>query len=71
VATVFDASQTSGKNLPDPPCPRLLAGEAPRGLGAAVKELIESKGFAVDTVTDASGPWTWLTVRLSFLETDF
>ena len=54
VATVFDASQTSGKNLPDPPRPRLLAGEAPRGLGAAVKELIESKGFAVDTVTDAS-----------------
>jgi antirestriction protein ArdC len=53
VATVFDASQTSGKNLPDPPRPRLLAGEAPRGLGAAVKELIESKGFAVDTVTDA------------------
>ena len=54
VATVFDASQTSGKTLPDPPRPRLIAGEAPRGLGAAVKELIESKGFAVDTVTDAS-----------------
>jgi len=54
VATVFDASQTSGKSLPDPPRPRLLAGEAPRGLGAAVKELIESKGFAVDTVADAS-----------------
>jgi len=54
VATVFDASQTSGKNLPDPPRPRFLAGEAPRGLGAAVKQLIESKGFAVDTVTDAS-----------------
>ena len=54
VATVFDVSQTSGKNLPDPPRPRLLVGEAPRGLGAAVKELIESKGFAVDTVPDAS-----------------
>jgi N-terminal domain of anti-restriction factor ArdC len=54
VATVFDASQTSGKNLPDPPRPRLLAGEAPRGLGAAVKELIESAGFVVDTVVDAS-----------------
>jgi hypothetical protein len=54
VATVFDASQTSGKNLPDPPRPRVLAGEAPVGLGAAVKELIESKGFAVGTVTDAS-----------------
>ena len=54
VATVFDASQTSGKNLPHTPRPRLLAGEAPPGLGAAVKELIESKGFAVDTVADAS-----------------
>ena len=54
VATVFDASQTSGKSLPDPPRPRILAGEAPRGLGAAVKALIESKGFSVDTVADAS-----------------
>jgi hypothetical protein len=54
VATVFDASQTSGKILPDPPRPCLLAGEAPRGLGAAVKELVEAKGFAVDTVADAS-----------------
>jgi antirestriction protein ArdC len=53
VATVFDASQTSGKNLPDPPRPRLLAGEAPRGLGAGVKGLIDSKGFSVDSVPDA------------------
>jgi hypothetical protein len=50
VATVFDASQTSGKALPSAPRPHLLKGEAPRGLGAAVKELIESHGFAVDTV---------------------
>lgn len=54
VATVFDASQTTGKNLPDPPRPRLLAGEAPRGLGAAIKDLIEAKGFSVDSVPDAS-----------------
>lgn len=54
VATVFDASQTSGKSLPEQPRPRLLAGEAPRRLGAAVKELIESKGFALDTVADTS-----------------
>ena len=53
VATVFDASQTSGKALPYAPRPHLLEGEAPRGLGAAVKELIESNGFAVDTVADA------------------
>ncbi|MGH3632196.1 MAG: ArdC family protein, partial [Sciscionella sp.] len=54
VATVFDVSQTSGKSLPDAPRPRLLAGEAPRGLGAAVKELLESNGFDVDAVADAS-----------------
>jgi antirestriction protein ArdC len=66
VATVFDASQTSGKQLPDPPRPRLLVGEAPFGLGRAVKELIESKGFEVDTVADAShlqganGQTNWL-----------
>ena len=54
VATVFDASQTSGKALPDAPRPRLLEGEAPAGLGAAVMELIETNGFRVDTVADAA-----------------
>jgi hypothetical protein len=53
VATVFDASQTSGKALPSAPRPHLLEGEAPRGLGAAVKELIESNGYAVDIVATA------------------
>ncbi len=53
VATVFDASQTSGKALPHAPTPHLLAGEAPIGLGAAVMELIESNGFAVATVPNA------------------
>ena len=53
VATVFDASQTSGKSLPEPPCPRLLVGEAPAGLGEAVTALIENSGFRVDTVADA------------------
>ena len=54
VATVFDVSQTSGKSVPYPPRPRLVAGEAPRGLGAAVKDLIESEGFSVDAVADAT-----------------
>ena len=54
VETVFDASQTSGKALPDAPRPRLIEGEAPPGLGAAVMELIEANGFTVDTVADAA-----------------
>ena len=54
VETVFDVSQTSGKALPDAPRPRLLEGEAPHGLGAAVMELIEANGFSVDTVADAA-----------------
>lgn len=54
VETVFDVSQTSGKALPDAPRPRLLEGEAPHGLGAAVLELIEANGFSVDTVADAA-----------------
>ena len=52
-ATVFDVSQTTGDPLPEPPHPHLLSGEAPAGLGAAVKALIESRGFTVDTVPDA------------------
>lgn len=51
---VFDVSQTSGIPLPEPPRPALLAGEAPVGLGAAVLEMIEERGFQVDTVPDAS-----------------
>jgi hypothetical protein len=53
VETVFDASQTSGKALPAAPRPRLLSGEAPRGLGSAVMGLIEGNGFSVDTVENA------------------
>ena len=54
VETVFDVSQTSGQALPDAPRPRLLEGEAPSGLGAAVMALIEASGFGVDTVPDAA-----------------
>jgi hypothetical protein len=54
VEHVFDVSQTSGTPLPEAPRPTLLAGEAPAGLGAAVLEMIEARGFQVDTVPDAS-----------------
>lgn len=53
VEHVFSVQQTSGRVLPERPLPRLLAGEAPPGLGAAVLGLIESHGFSVDTVADA------------------
>jgi len=53
VEHVFSVQQTSGVVLPARPRPRLLAGEAPRGLGAVVLELIASYGFGVDTVVDA------------------
>ena len=51
---VFSVHQTSGPDLPEPPRPELLAGEAPSGLGAAVLALIEAQGFRVDTVPDAA-----------------
>jgi hypothetical protein len=54
VEYVFDASQTSGKPLPAAPMPKLLEGEAPPGLGKAVLEMIEARGFTVDTVPDAT-----------------
>ncbi len=53
-ATVFDASQTTGRELPEAPHPRLLDGEAPPGLGAAVLGLIEDSGWKVTTVPDAT-----------------
>lgn len=53
IEKVFAVEQTSGVPIPDPPAPRLLAGEAPRGLGEAVLNLIESRGFTVSTVPGA------------------
>jgi antirestriction protein ArdC len=50
--TVFAAEQTDGKELPVPPEPRLLAGEAPPGLGEAITQLIGSKGYEVAIVAD-------------------
>lgn len=52
VEHVFDG-QTSGRPVPEVPHPKLLAGEAPDGLGAAVMALIESRGFTVDTAPNA------------------
>ena len=50
---VFAAEQTSGDPLPDAPMPKLLAGEAPAGLGEAVMALVEARGFRVDPAADA------------------
>jgi hypothetical protein len=50
---VFDVSQTQGVALPEPPRPQLLEGEAPPGLGRAVLEMVEARGYQVSTVPDA------------------
>lgn len=54
LAHVFDVSQTTGPALGEPPAPKLLAGEAPAGLGVAVMELVEAAGYSVDTVPGAA-----------------
>jgi hypothetical protein len=46
VEYVFAAEQTTGRELPEPPRPQLLAGEAVMGL-------LESRGYTVSTVADA------------------
>lgn len=50
VEYVFEVSQTFGNDIPQPPMPLLLRGEAPVGLGASVLSLIENRGYKVDTV---------------------
>lgn len=50
---MFCESQTCGEPLSVPPQPRLLEGEAPRGLGEAVMRLIEARGYRVDPVPGA------------------
>lgn len=46
-AYVWDASQTAGNPLPEPPAPKLLEGEAPAGLWEGLAEQVEERGFAV------------------------
>ena len=53
VEHVFAVSQTHGAELPEPPRPQILSGEAPGGLGSAVMGLVESCGFSVGTVDSA------------------
>jgi hypothetical protein len=53
VEYAFSVHQTSGAELPVPPMPVLLSGEAPAGLGAAVVGLIESHAFSVGSVAGA------------------
>jgi hypothetical protein len=54
VEFVFDVSQTSGGELPSPPRPRLLVGDAPPDLGPGVIRLIESRGYRVGMVDTAA-----------------
>ncbi len=51
---VFDVSQTSGAEVPEPVRPKLLEGEAPKGLGASVLAVIEESGYRFDTVASAA-----------------
>lgn len=52
-AYVWDASQTSGVDLPERPAPRLLEGQAPAGLWGGLAAQIEARGFAVLHVAHA------------------
>ena len=46
-AYVWDASQTSGEPIPEPPAPTLLEGEAPTGLWDGLADHVRAQGFAV------------------------
>lgn len=50
---VFAQSQTSGADLPEPPRPQLLAGEAPAGLWDGLAERAEAAGFMASLVASA------------------
>lgn len=45
--SVFDVSQTDGEPIPEAPTPRLLTGEAPEGLWAALEAFVVAQGFSV------------------------
>jgi hypothetical protein len=50
---VFSAEQTSGSDLPTPPTPALLEGQAPEGLWDNIAAQIESRGYTASLVASA------------------
>ncbi|GAB3062596.1 hypothetical protein GCM10027079_31750 [Sediminivirga luteola] len=46
-AYVWDASQTAGDPIPEPPAPKLLEGQAPAGLWDGLAAQVEAAGFTV------------------------
>lgn len=53
-AYVWDASQTTGEPIPEPPAPRLLEGQAPVGLWEGLADQVAKAGFELRLVADAS-----------------
>lgn len=54
VATVFDISMTDGPEIPTPPRPQLLTGQAPEGLWDGIVTQIHAAGFDFSTVPTAA-----------------
>ncbi len=53
-AYVWDASQTTGEPIPEPPAPRLLEGQAPAGLWEGLATQVAEAGFELRLVADAT-----------------
>ncbi len=53
-AYVWDASQTAGEDIPEPPRPKLLEGEAPTGLWEGLAGQVNAAGFDLVDVAAAS-----------------
>lgn len=53
-AYVWHESQTTGDPIPEPPAPKLLEGGAPAGLWEGLAAQIQSAGFELRLVADAS-----------------
>jgi len=51
---VFAAEQTSGAELPEPPRPALLDGDAPDGLWDAIQAQVQEHGYTVSLVNSAA-----------------
>ncbi len=53
-AYAWDASQTTSDPIPEPPAPRLLEGQAPAGLWEGLAAQVQSAGFELRLLADAS-----------------
>ena len=65
IVSIFDVRQTDGRDLPEPPLPTLLAGDAPELLWTRLADIVTDHGFTLQRgPCGMANGWTNFTTRV-------